>query len=376
MDVFKITKKILADYIYDPEHVKNPPAHFHRTEKGWSDNKGLKSKGFYKENIGSLSPYAMSFVEPFLDEQDDDELNNSLSKNYSNVKNLPELFFNISNDKNSRNIMNKKTNDKIKRNKSWLKFDNLIKDYKNYCNNNEFSGTMSRLIGISMGNGGKDWRMKKYGFKEPTNEMVKNARLYEKNEQELLLHTGIVDESGYINIYRNTINPPKNGIYEGGHIESWSLIPEIQESKNNVKVKNFLITATVPLSKVVASFVGRGSEWIHNKRYEVLIESSYITDVRIISQENITVEAQDFFNKVRSNNKSIKKIVENENKRNFVNSLKLENLKDIENPSTEDLMKLRKMSPEYRAMSQTELIILFKTLAKEGYFLENGNFGA
>ena len=377
MNLFKIAKKILADYIYDPDHVKNPPAHFHKTEKGWSDNKGLKSKGFYKENIGSLSPYAMSFVEPFLDDKSGDELNQSFSRNY-NAKSLSGLLFNFSDDFYSRDLIDKKVNNKIsnRTNKAWLRIDNLIQHYTSVCHMDNLAGSLSRLIGLSMGNGGEDWRMKKHGFKEPTNEMVKNVRLYEKNEQELLLHTGLVDESGRINIYRNTTHPPIAGVYEGGFIESWSLSPQIQTSKHNVNTKTFLITTTVPLSKVVASFVGRGGDWIHSQEYEVLIESSFLTDVRILSAENITVEVQDVFNKIRTNYKSIKKIVDAENKRNFVHSLQIENLKDIENPTTEDLMKLRKMSPEYRAMSQTELIILFKTLAKEGYFLENGHFGA
>lgn len=376
MDIYKIAKKILSDYIYDPEHVKHPPAHFHRTEKGWSDNKGVKSRGFYKENIGSLSPYAMSFIEPFLRENDGETLNSSFNKDYSYSKSLPELLYNMSENSKARNFMNDKVNNTIsnRTDKAWAKIDNLIEHYTSVCHKDDLAGSLSRLIGLSMGNGGEDWRMKKHGFKEPTNEMVKNVRLYEKNEQELLLHTGLVDESGYINIYRNTTHPPVDGIYEGGFIESWSLSPQIQTSKDKVGVRTFLITTTVPLSKVVASFVGRGGDWIHSDEYEVLIESSYLTDVRIISADNITIEAQDFFNKVRTNYKSIKKVVEAENKRNFVNSLKLENLADISNPTTEDLMNLRKMSPEYRTMSQTELIILFKTLAKEGYFMENGNF--
>ena len=82
MDLFKIAKKILADYIYDPDHIKSVPSHFHKTDRGWSDNKGVKSKGFYKENIGALSPYAMSFVEPFLNQKNSDALSKSFTKDY------------------------------------------------------------------------------------------------------------------------------------------------------------------------------------------------------------------------------------------------------------------------------------------------------
>ena len=48
MDLFKIAKKILADYIYDPKHLKTVPSHYHKTKRGWSDNKGVKTKSFYK----------------------------------------------------------------------------------------------------------------------------------------------------------------------------------------------------------------------------------------------------------------------------------------------------------------------------------------
>ena len=375
MNVFKIARKILADYIYDPDHVKNPPAHFHQTEKGWSDNKGVKSKGFYKENIGSLSPYAMSFMKPFLKESDEKYLSKSFNKDYSYSDSLSVLLYNLSENSESRDWMNGKVNETIsnRTDRAWNKIDNLIEHYTSVCHMDKYAGTLSRLIGLSMGNGGEDWRMKKHGFKEPTNEMVKNVRLYEKNEQEMLLHTGLVDKSGYVTVYRNTSHPPVDGVYVGGFIESWSLTPQIKTSKH--RTKTFLITVTVPLSKVIASFVGRGGNWIHSDEYEILIESSYLTNVRVIASENITIESQDCFNRIRENYKSIDEVVDAENKRNFVHSLQLENLKDISNPTTKDLMELRKMSPEYRAMTQTELIILFKTLSKEGYFLENGNFG-
>lgn len=375
MNVFKIAKRILSDYIYDPDHVKNPPAHFHKTEKGWSDNKGVKSKGFYKENIRSLSPYAMSFIEPFLKEDDEKNFSKSFNKDYSHSDSLPVLLYNLSENSESRDWMNGKVNETIsnRTDRAWNKIDDLIEHYTSVCHMDKQAGTLSRLIGLSMGNGGVDWRMKKHGFKEPTNEMVKNVRLYEKNEQEMLLHTGLVDKSGYVTIYRNTSHPPVDGVYIGGFIESWSLTPEIKTSKH--KTKTFLITTTVPLSKVIASFVGRGGNWIHSDEYEILIESSYLTNVRVIASENITVESEDCFDRIRENYKSIDEIVDAENKRNFVHSLQLENLKDISNPTTKDLMELRKMSPEYRAMTQTELIILFKTLSKEGYFLKNGNFG-
>lgn len=381
MDLFKIARKILADYIYDPDHIKDVPSHFHKTEKGWSDNKGVKSKGFYKENIGSLSPYAMSFVEPFLKNDEEKSLSKSFNKDYQYAQSANELFYNLSESFSSRDWMSSKTREKVsnRTNTAWNRIDNLIEHYTSVCHKDNLAGSLSRLIGLSMGNGGEDWRMKKHGYKEPTNEMVKNVRLYQKSEQEFLLHTGLVDESGYVNIYRNTTHPPIKGIYEGGFIESWSLSPLIktsQEYNKKRKRRSYLITTTVPLSKVVASFVGRGGDWIHTGEYEILIESSYLTNVRIISSENINIEAEDVFNKVRENYKNIETIIENENKRNFVNSLKLENLSDVENPTTEDLMELRKMSPEYRAMTQTELIILFKTLAKNGYFEENGNFSA
>ena len=381
MNLFRIARKILADYIYDPDHVKDVPSHFHKTEKGWSDNKGVKSKGFYKENIGSLSPYAMSFVEPFLKKDDETSLSKSFDKDYKYAQDANGLLYNLSESLNSRDWMFGKVKGKIsnRTHTAWDKIDNLIQHYTSVCHKDNLAGSLSRLIGLSMGNGGEDWRMKKHGYKEPTNEMVKNVRLYEKSEQELLLHTGMVDKSGYVTIYRNTTHPPIKGIYMGGFIESWSLSPLIKTSKEkDVKRKrrSYLITTTVPLAKVVASFVGRGGDLIHTGEYEILIESSYLTDVRIISEENVNVEAENFFNNSRENYKNIKEIVESENKRNFVKSLQLENLSTIENPTTEDLMELRKMSPEYRAMTQTELIILFKTLAKNGYFEENGSFSA
>ena len=381
MNLFRIARKILADYIYDPDHIKDVPSHFHKTEKGWSDNKGVKSKGFYKENIGALSPYAMSFVEPFLKKDDEISLSKSFDKDYKYAQNANGLLYNLSESFNSRDWMFGKVKEKIsnRTHTAWNKIDNLIQHYTSVCHKDNLAGSLSRLIGLSMGNGGEDWRMKKHGYKEPTNEMVKNVRLYEKSEQELLLHSGMVDKSGYVTIYRNTTHPPVKGIYMGGFIESWSLSPLIKTSKEkDVKRKrrSYLITTTVPLAKVVASFVGRGGDWIHTGEYEILIESSYLTDVRIISEENVNIEAENFFNNARENYKNIKEIVESENKRNFVKSLQLENLSTIENPTTEDLMELRKMSPEYRAMTQTELIILFKTLAKNGYFEENGNFSA
>lgn len=370
VDLFRIAKNILADYIYDPDHIKSVPSHFHRTDKGWSDNKGVKSKGFYKENIGSLSPYAMSFVEPFLNNKDENTLNNSFSKDYKTAQNVSGLMFNFSENYKIRDWMFGKVKEKInnKTNRAWDRIDNLIAHYTNVCHKDNLAGSFSRLIGLSMGNGGIDWRMKKYGFKEPTNEMVRNVRLYQKSEQELLLHTGIVNKSGFLTIYRNTTKPPVRGVYEGGFIESWSLSPQIKTSQK--EGKSYLISTIVPLSKVVSSFVGRGGGWIHSDEYEVLVESSFLTNVRIISVENIPIESESRFNEIRDNYKNINEVVESANKRNFVDSLKLENLSDISNPTTEDLMKLRQMSPEYRAMTQTELIILFKTLAKNGYFDE------
>ena len=45
--IIKIASKILADYeyIYDPDHKKNPGEGFEKTEKGWSKEKQEKSKG-------------------------------------------------------------------------------------------------------------------------------------------------------------------------------------------------------------------------------------------------------------------------------------------------------------------------------------------
>ena len=370
IDLFRIAKNILADYIYDPDHVKSVPSNFHKTERGWSDNKGAKPKSFYKENIGSLSPYAMSFVEPFVDSRDEVVLSNSFASDYKNSQNINVLMFNFSENYNIRNWMFSKVKGKIsnRTNRAWDRIDDLITHYTSVCHRGKLAGSLSRLIGLSMGNGGEDWRMNKYGFKEPTNEMVKNVRLYQKSEQELLLHTGLVDRGGFVTIYRNTTHPPVRGVYEGGFIESWSLSPHIKTSQK--KGKSYLISTIVPLSKVVSSFVGRGGSWIHSDEYEVLVESSFLTNVRIISTENIPVESENRFNEIRDNYKNINEVVESANKRNFVNSIKLENLSDISNPTTEDLMKLRKMSTEYREMTQTELIILFKTLTKEGYFDE------
>lgn len=44
--IIKIASKILADYeyIYDPDHKKNPGGGFERTEKGWSDKGKLEKK--------------------------------------------------------------------------------------------------------------------------------------------------------------------------------------------------------------------------------------------------------------------------------------------------------------------------------------------
>ena len=342
MDLFKIAKRILADYIYDPDHVKDVPSHFHRTEKGWSDNKGLKSKGFYKGNIGTLSPYAMSFIEPFLKQDEGENLNKSFDKDYKYSQSTNELLYNLSENFNSRDLMFEKVREKTsnRTDKAWNRIDDLIQHYTSVCHMDKLAGSLSRLIGLSMGNGGEDWRMKKHGFKEPTNEMVKNVRLYQKTEQELLLHTGLVDKSGYVSIYRNTTHPPIKGIYIGGFIESWSLSPLIKTSKeSHGGKKSYLITTTVPLSKVIASFVGRGGSWIHTGEYEILVESSYLTNVRIVSSENITAESQEFFDKTRENFKTIDEIVESANKRSFMDSLFLENLSSIENPTTEDLLK-------------------------------------
>lgn len=46
-NILKIANKILADYdyIYDPDHKKNPGGGYERTEKGWSKDKSEKSKG-------------------------------------------------------------------------------------------------------------------------------------------------------------------------------------------------------------------------------------------------------------------------------------------------------------------------------------------
>ena len=45
-NILKIARKILADYdyIYDPEHKKNPGEGYERTEKGWSKDKSEKNE--------------------------------------------------------------------------------------------------------------------------------------------------------------------------------------------------------------------------------------------------------------------------------------------------------------------------------------------
>ena len=367
MDLFKIAKKILADYIYDPKHLKAVPSHYHKTKRGWSDNKGVKTKSFYKENIGSLAPYAMSFVEPYLNKQDETALSASFSADFKKSQNISQLLQHIVQNKNARQWMMAKVKAKMnnKSSRVLMRVDNLIQNYVKVCKNEKLAGSFSRLIGLSMGNGGEDWRMQKYGFQEPSNEMVKNARLYQKSEQELILHTGLVNKTGYLHIYRKTTKPPVDGVYKGGFVESWSLSPSIETKSQN---KTYLISTSIPVSKVIASSVGRGDNWIHSNEREVLVESSYLTNVRVVSTENIPIESETLFNETRENYKNINQIVESANQRSFVESLKLENLSDIENPTNEDLMNLRKMSPEYREMSQTELITLFKTLTKEGFF--------
>lgn len=37
MNLIKIANKIIADYIYDPNHEEKPTGNYHKTEKGWSD---------------------------------------------------------------------------------------------------------------------------------------------------------------------------------------------------------------------------------------------------------------------------------------------------------------------------------------------------
>lgn len=368
MNLFKIAKKVLSNYIYDPQHLKSVPKHYHRTERGWSDNKGSEPKEFYKKNIGTNHPYAMSFMDSYLNKQGHEVLSGFFEVDFKRSQNLEQLLIQLSENYPAREwiteiVENKtgKKNDII-----WDQIKNVVDNYAELCQARKFSGSFSRLVGLSVGNSSEDWRMKKHGFKEPTSEMIKDIRFFQKMEQELILNTGLVDKSDFINIYRKTTSPNISGKYSGSFVESWSLTPQIYS--NNTKENEILISTMVPLSKIIASSIGRGTEWIHHSRYEVLVDSSYLTNIKVIDKENIAVEAEELFNKTIDNFKIIDEIVDASKKKNFVNSLKLENLSDIENPTNEDLMELRNLSPEYREMNQTELIILFKTLTKQGFF--------
>ena len=364
MIFIKIAKKIISDYIYDPNHLNNPGGNYHKTEKGWSNiNFDNAVVPFYKNNgIYSRNPFCFCVIKPFLTKKNSDILLNRFRQFYK--KNSFQLFcYEISQDVDARNSFDDIVYDKFggRTNRAWNRIENLIEHYVSVCHTDKLSGSFSRLVGLSMGSGNSDWRMIKNGFKEPTNEMIKNMRLYSKKEQELLLHTGFVDKDGMVTIFRNTkhINSNEKFDYHGAFVESWSVNPKIQTSKPN------LIMAKVPLEKIISSFVGRGSDWEHINEYEVLVESTDIVDCIPINEEN---KLEELSNKLFQSINNSEENLNNYNFNQYLENKTLKELEDIYSPTTKDIQKLKELYPESRKMSISQLIILFKTLMKNGYF--------
>lgn len=144
----------------------------------------------------------------------------------------------------------------------------------------------SEIVRDTFGQKGEDYRIKQgkpgsesYSLsnyneiKDKSEVLSKQLRNQMAKEQAILIAAGLVDEEGYIMVYRSAKhyngNVGDDVDIEGNFIDSWTLNPNVSWSGRKV-------AARVPVSRVLASYVGRsheGYEWTHMNENEVILNS-------------------------------------------------------------------------------------------------------
>jgi hypothetical protein len=277
-----------------------------------------------------------------------------------------------------------KENLKPEQKESMQEAEKILTDYtaEGY---DDFSGVIvSQAMEQIFGGTEPDYRMKKWKEENKdkkhvtTEKEVEGYRLMMKKEQELLKNTGLVDEEGYLYVYRNSdqFNKTKEGEEietEGNYVDSWSLTPG--RFQGGTSITNNSVRAKIHISQVITSCFGKGNVWNWADENEVCVCSKYIRAKvigKIESEEydSLNEENKKYYEMVKkriNDEDLVSKIHETEEKEQKI----IQKLNKIPNPKPKQLEDLRKMlSPEKKNMPLNKLIILFKTLAKRGYFSE------
>lgn len=231
----------------------------------------------------------------------------------------------------------------------------------------ELSNKIAQTFGIK---GESDWRMKKFNV-EPTEiseEEKEGIRLQMKKEQTILRESGLVDKDGYLTVYRSASidgigKPGDNVELKGNFIESWAIKPQT--------FGKTCFKARVHVSQVVSSCIGNHHYSFTEAEVMLMGHSVKATIQDKIKMDDIHAEELKSQFSGYSDLSKAEGVEKNKIPQTHPVHQELKNIETKENPTPQDINKMKQVLGEKtKNMTPQQLIILFKTLAKRGYFSE------
>ena len=243
------------------------------------------------------------------------------------------------------------------------------------------AGKMSAAVKQATGGTEQDWRMKKNGVESASAARVRGFQLLMNMERRMLIATGLVDENGEVTLFRSAsasankdVKTGDEKMTKGNYMDSWTYNPATAYSWGSSDRPVFM--CKVPLDRVIASNLG--SNWNHKNEHEIILNSESIVATAIRGSnegynnskaEKLYMESQQqYWKNIKEQAKKAKDIATKLSEKWKKEADILESMMAIPPPTEDELKKLKEQLGDMVAdISYTEMLILWKTLAKKGF---------
>ena len=381
-------KDIIKDIYKDDDIDTKLPIFITITERldnmrEWAKEK--KEENMYtSENMGSGKPFPDSKIPDLIDNKKSHKLINEFKNfwdrqfknNTSTFALWRNLFSKLPHDKSlseQKKVVEENLQNQISQDQNFSSaYREIFKIVSNYSGPGySYESDLSYLVKETEGYNSPDYRMMKYHSNHDTitPDMKKMFKLFREKEQEFLLHSGLVDEDGYLYLFRSSDQVPEQDKeheniwkYNGGYAESWTYYPSGYDSN----ITTYM--ARIHYSQVIASSIGNDEIDLfkHPGEGEIIIDASKIGSVIKLDGEHRESINQEYANQIKENLENINNIIKKQKKLKGKINKKLKKLDFIENPTEQELEILNNLFPELKEnnSSVTDNILIYKLMIK------------